>query len=120
MLREQGSIELRHLRYFLAVVEELHFGRAATRLDMAQPPLSRAIRKLEESLGVQLLTRSSRAVAPTAAGLVFAEEARKVLADVEQAVSAARHAGGGPPEVRGGRGFPLSPRILHRLLQGLL
>src|SRR4051812_10792808 len=120
MLRDPAPIELRHLRYFLAVMDELHFGRAADRLEMAQPPLSRAIRKLEESLGVQLLTRSSRAVAPTAAGLVFAEEARKVLAAVDQAVTAARHAGGATAELRIGCVFHLAPEILHRYLEGLV
>ena len=119
MLRDQAAIELRHLRYFLAVMEELHFGRAADRLEMAQPPLSRAIRRLEESLGVQLLTRSSRAVVPTAAGIVFAEEARKVLAGLEQAVSVARHAGGASSELRIGCVFHLAPDLLHRFLGGL-
>jgi DNA-binding transcriptional LysR family regulator len=88
------AVELRHLRYFLAVFEELHFGRAAERLHMAQPPLSQAIRKLEEELGVQLLQRTSRVVTATEAGRVFAEEARKVFAALDQAVVEARRAGG--------------------------
>jgi len=88
------AIELRHLRYFLAVFDELHFGRAAERLHMAQPPLSQAIRKLEQELGVQLLARTSRVVTATEAGRVFAEEARKVFATLDDAVVEARRAGG--------------------------
>jgi DNA-binding transcriptional LysR family regulator len=88
------GIELRHLRYFLAVFEELHFGRAAARVQMAQPPLSQAIRKLEDELGVQLLHRTSRVVTPTEAGRIFAEDARRVLATFELAVAEARRAGG--------------------------
>src|SRR2546423_1525620 len=94
------QIELRHLRYFLAVVEELHFGRAAERLYIAQPPLSQAIRRLEEELGVQLLQRTSRVVTATEPGRVFAEEARKVLATFDHAVDAARRAGGTGPALR--------------------
>jgi DNA-binding transcriptional LysR family regulator len=84
------GIELRHLRYFVAVSEELHFGKAAKRLHIAQPPLSQAIRKLEDHLGLQLLHRTSRVVAPTDAGRVFLEEARKVLAAFEFAVTEAQ------------------------------
>lgn len=88
-----AGIELRHLRYFVAVFDELHFGRAAERLHIAQPPLSQAIRKLEEALGVQLLVRTSRAVEATPAGVILAEEARRALATFEFAVSEARQAG---------------------------
>jgi DNA-binding transcriptional LysR family regulator len=89
----QSTIDLRHLRYFLAVFEELHFGRAAARLHIAQPPLSQAIRKLEQELDVMLFERTSRAVRATPAGEAFAEEARKALASFEFAVSEARRAG---------------------------
>jgi DNA-binding CsgD family transcriptional regulator len=89
-----GSIEFRQLRYFLAVLEELHFNRAAARLHIAQPTLSRAIRKLEDELGVTLLRRASQTVVPTDAGRVFAEEAEKLLVALEFAVAEARRAGG--------------------------
>jgi DNA-binding transcriptional LysR family regulator len=91
---ELAAIELRHLRYFLAVYEELHFGRAAAGLHMAQPPLSHAIRKLEDALGVRLFHRTSRAVAPTESGRAFAAGAAKVLANLSLAVAEARIAGG--------------------------
>lgn len=82
------------MRYFLAVMEELHFGRAADRLHMAQPPLSQAIRKVEDELGVQLLRRTSRVVTPTAAGRAFAKEAADVLASFDVAVAETRRAAG--------------------------
>jgi DNA-binding transcriptional LysR family regulator len=84
--------EIRELRYFLAVAEERHFGRAAARLGIAQPALSRAIRALETRLGATLLERTTRHVAPTAAGEVLAEEARAVIAAAEGAAQRARRA----------------------------
>lgn len=96
------SIELRHLRYFVVVSEELHFRRAAERLHIAQPPLSQAIRKLEEELGVVLLERTSRAVSLTLAGRVFFDEARDVLATFDRALTEARRAGGVGPDLRVG------------------
>jgi DNA-binding transcriptional LysR family regulator len=88
-------VELRHLRYFVAVAEELHFGRAAERLFMAQPPLSQQIRQLEREVGTLLLERTHRRVQLTAAGQVFLEEAREILARVDQAVLNAQRASRG-------------------------
>lgn len=78
-------MELRTLRYFVAVAEELHFGRAAARLQMTQPPLSRAIQRLETDLGCALLRRSPSGVALTPAGALLYEEARALLAQAERA-----------------------------------
>jgi LysR family transcriptional regulator, benzoate and cis,cis-muconate-responsive activator of ben and cat genes len=86
------GMETRELRYFVAVAEELHFGRAALRLGIAQPPLSRAIRQLERRLGVTLLERSSRSVALTEAGGVLLREGRAALEAVEAADRRTRRA----------------------------
>lgn len=85
-------MELRHLRYFLAVAEELNFRRAAEKLHLAQPPLSAQIKSLETELGVRLLQRTTRAVSLTPAGQVFVEEARAVLAAASQAERRAKEA----------------------------
>jgi DNA-binding transcriptional LysR family regulator len=83
-------MELRHLRYFIAVAEELHFRRAAERLHMSQPPLSQQIRQLEEEIGAQLLLRNQRRVELTAAGAAFLVRAREILDAVEDAARQAR------------------------------
>lgn len=83
------NIELRHLRYFIAVAEELHFGRAAARLNISQPPLSQQIQILEQQVGARLLARTNRSVSLTAAGKQFLADSRQVLSLVNDAAARA-------------------------------
>ncbi len=111
-------MELRHLRYFVAVAEELHFGRAAERLFIAQPPLSQQIQQLERELGVLLFARTSRRVQLTPAGEVFLDEARRTLAGLEAGANAARRAARGETGWLGigfaaSATYDLLPTVLH-------
>jgi DNA-binding transcriptional LysR family regulator len=96
---EAMLVETRELRFFVAVAEELHFGRAAARLAVTQPALSRAIRRLERRLGVVLLARTSRSVALTAAGATLLRDARTALDAVGAAVEHARRAAAPGPRL---------------------
>ena len=84
------TVEFQQLRYFVAVAEELNFRKAAERLHIAQPPLSRKIRQLEQALEVELLRRTTRQIELTAAGKVYLEEVRQILSQVQQASTLAR------------------------------
>ncbi|MFF9204040.1 LysR substrate-binding domain-containing protein [Streptomyces sp. NPDC014986] len=88
-------MDLRQLRYFVAVAEERHFGRAADRLHMAQPALSQAVRRLEADLGVELLHRTTRRVELSDAGRSYLARARTILADVDDAAHEARRVASG-------------------------
>lgn len=116
-------MELRHLRYFVAVAEELHFSRAAERLHIGQPPLSQAIQVLEADIGAQLFERSKRWVRLTEAGKLFLQDARRILALSEQAGETARRAQRGEAgELRIGFTFsipftPLFASVINRYRQ---
>ena len=111
-------MELRHLRYFVTVAEELHFGRAAERLFIAQPPLSQQIQQLEREIGVTLFLRTSRRVSLTPAGEVFLRDARQILADVSEAMQGAKRAARGETGWLGigfaaSATYDLLPAVLH-------
>jgi DNA-binding transcriptional LysR family regulator len=111
--------ELAQLRCFVAVAAELHFGRAAARLNMSQPPLSRQIQALEDAVGVELLARTSRSVRLTSAGQAFLVEARLLLQRAEAATQAARRAAGQPAGnvalgFIGAATYAVLPRLLVR------
>jgi len=111
-------MELRHLRYFVAVAEMENVTRAATRLHVSQPALSRQIHDLEEEIGFQLLHRSAKAVRLTEAGRVFLTEARAVLQRVVEAVNVARAAAGGQGgEIHVGYSPSLTVQILPQALR---
>ncbi|WSB81551.1 LysR family transcriptional regulator [Streptomyces sp. NBC_01775] len=119
------ALETRELRYFTAVAEELHFGRAAERLGMAQPPLSRAIQQLERRLGVTLLERDRRGVSLTGAGQVLLHEGRAALDATTAAARRTRRAGGagGADSPGGSRNrlvLAVKAAASHELLQKLL
>ncbi|MFJ8006600.1 LysR family transcriptional regulator [Streptomyces fagopyri] len=116
------TLETRELRYFTAVAEELHFGRAAERLGIAQPPLSRAIQQLERRLGVRLLERDRRGVSLTGAGEVLLHEGRAALDATAAAARRTRRAGGAdsPGGVRNRLVLSVKAAAFHDLLQKLL
>ncbi|PJK22767.1 LysR substrate-binding domain-containing protein [Mycolicibacterium goodii] len=117
-------MELRHLRYFRAVGEELHFGRAAERLHIAQPPLSQQIRHLERELGCALLTRTTRSVELTAAGHAYLRRAVEILDAVDSAnIEAQRIAAGVQGRITigcvGSATYSLLPRLVRALGESL-
>ncbi|MFD4254456.1 LysR family transcriptional regulator [Amycolatopsis thermoflava] len=110
------EVETREMAYFVAVAEELHFGRAAVRLSIAQPALSKAIRRVEERLGVQLFVRSSRRVSLTAAGEALLYHGRHALNAMSVAVQQARQAGDADAHLR----LVIKPGGDANLLSGIL
>lgn len=113
------NIELRHLRYFIAVAEELHFGRAAVRLNISQPPLSQQIQHLEQEIGARLFARTNRSVRLTAAGQQFLLDARLILQEVDRAADkAARLHRGDEGELR--IGFTSSAPFISVVSDALL
>jgi DNA-binding transcriptional LysR family regulator len=109
--------QLRQFRYFVAVAEELHFGRAAARLYIAQPALSQAIAQLEQDLGVRLLERNSRHVELTEAGRAFLARARRTLDAADRAVEAARRSGDGTV---GSISLAYSPLLRHSIFTSVM
>jgi DNA-binding transcriptional LysR family regulator len=117
-----NTLETRELRYFIAVADELHFGRAAERLGIAQPPLSRAIQQLERRLGVALLERNRRGVSLTGAGEILLQEGRAALDATIAAVRRTRRAGGvnSPGGPRDRLVLAVKAGAFHELLNKLL
>jgi DNA-binding transcriptional LysR family regulator len=110
-------MDLRRVRYFVAVAEELHFRRAAERLHIAQPALSQQVRKLEQELGVELLHRTKRGVALTSVGSVFLDEARHLLRHADETARMARNArAGGGARLRLGHLADAVPAVLPRAI----
>lgn len=107
------NVELRHLRYFIAVAEELHFGRAAARLNISQPPLSQQIQILEQQVGARLLARTNRSVSLTAAGKQFLVDSRQILSMVDDAAARAERLYLGRP-VNCASVLPHPPRLSAR------
>jgi DNA-binding transcriptional LysR family regulator len=114
-----ASIELRQLRYFVAVAEELHFGRAAERLHMSQSPLSRAIRELERDLGVMLFVRTTRRVELTHAGSLLLERSRRALAEIDGAIADARASAQSEDDVVAIGYGPFSGSVVSRIAEAL-
>ncbi len=114
--RTLEGVETRELSYFVAVAEELNFGRAARRLGIAQPPLSRAITQFERRIGVELLTRSSRRVELTEAGTVLLDEARNILSAVAAAQRRTQQVAGGSRKLVLVAKAGASSELLTRLL----
>ena len=110
------TLETRELRYFVTVAEELHFSRAAERLGIAQPPLSRAIQQLERRLGVSLLKRNRRGVALTGAGQVLLDEARTILDSTVAAARRTRRAASAPNRLTLATKAGANHDLLRRLL----
>jgi DNA-binding transcriptional LysR family regulator len=113
-----AGVELRQLRYFVTLAEELHFGRAAEREHIVQSALSQQVQRLERELGVRLVERSTHHVALTAAGAVFLAEARQILAHTGRAAAAARRAVGAAAPLRVGiidSSYDSMPQILHEV-----
>ncbi len=111
-------MELRHLRHFVAVAEELHFARAADRLGMEQSPLSQSIRNLEARLGIKLFQRTTRRTWLTRAGTRFYREARRILRDVDELKAFIRRGDGdGPEAVRLALGEDLASEPFTRLAE---
>lgn len=110
-------MEFRHLRSFLAIADELHFGRAAATLHLTQPSLSQQLRKLEQELGVELVARTSHEVKLTAAGEAFLAQARAIVAQVDRAASTARAAAAGRVgRIEVGYNFPAGQHVLPATL----